>query len=53
MSSLLKAKFVLNDFLFARYLDKGQLASTVLGSPLYMPPIMLNKLAGPKDNNFL
>ena len=53
MSSLLKAKFVLNDFLFARYLEKGQLASTVLGSPLYMPPIMLNKLAGPKDNNFL
>ena len=53
MSSLLKAKFILDDFLFARYLEKGQLASTVIGSPLYMPPIMLNKLAGQEDNNFL
>ena len=53
MSSLLKAKFILDDFLFARYLEKGQLASTVIGSPLYMPPIILNKLAGQEDNNFL
>ena len=53
-SNLMKAKIILNDFYFSRYLEKGQKAKTILGSPLYMPPIILNKLTTkPNENDIL
>ena len=40
----MKAKIKFTDFLFAKYLEKGELAKTVLGSPYTMSPLLLNKL---------
>ena len=41
---IMKAKIKFTDFLFAKYLEKGELAKTVLGSPYTMSPLLLNKL---------
>ena len=42
--NIMKATIKLNDFAFAKYLKKGELTHTTIGSPLYMSPIILNKL---------
>ena len=43
-NNIMKAKIKLYDFGFAKHLKKGDLTYTVLGSPLYMSPLLLNKL---------
>jgi len=45
-NNLMKATIKLMDFAFAKHLKKGDLTYTVLGSPLYMSPLLLNKLNG-------
>ena len=42
--NILKAKIIIVDFGFAKYLKKGELTRTTLGIPLNMDPILLNKL---------
>ena len=42
--NIMKGKIKVTGFGFARYLEKGKLAKSILGTPLYMPPIILNKL---------
>ena len=42
--NLIKAKVKIIDFGFARYLKKGELAKSTLGSPINMDPIILMKL---------
>ena len=42
--NIMKATIKLMDFGFAKHLKKGDLTYTVLGSPLYMSPLLLNKL---------
>ncbi len=43
-NNLLKAKIKLIDFGFARHLNQGELAQSVLGSPINMDPGILRKL---------
>ena len=43
-NDLLKAKIKLIDFGFARHLNEGQLAQSILGSPINMDPGILRKL---------
>ena len=43
-NNLLKAKIKLIDFGFARHLNKGELAQSILGSPINMDPGILRKL---------
>ena len=40
----MKGRIKIIDFRFSRYIKKGELAKSVLGSPIYMSPIRLNKL---------
>ena len=47
---LLNAKIKLIDFGFARYLDPGKMASSILGSPMHMDPIILKKYT--KSGNY-
>ena len=42
--NILKGKIKMIDFLFAKYLEKGALTKTVLGSPMSMSPLLLKKL---------
>lgn len=42
--NMLKCHVKIIDFGFARYLPKGQVTQSVLGSPIYMDPVILNKL---------
>ncbi len=42
--NLIKSKIKIIDFGFARYLKKGELAYSTVGSPVNMDPIMLRKL---------
>ena len=42
--NLIKSKIKIIDFGFARYLKKGELAYSTLGSPAYMDPIFLRKI---------
>ena len=41
---IMKAKIKIIDFAFARYLKEGELAKSILGSPLNMSPYILNCL---------
>ena len=43
-NNIMKAKIKIIDFGFSTYLKKGDLAGTVLGSPINMSPIRLKKL---------
>ena len=43
-NNLLKAKIKLIDFGFARHLNSGELAQSILGSPINMDPSILRKL---------
>ena len=43
-NNIMKATIKLMDFAFAKHLKKGDLTYTVLGSPLYMSPLLLNRL---------
>ena len=43
-NNIMKAAIKLMDFGFAKHLKKGDLTYTVLGSPLYMSPLLLNRL---------
>ena len=47
---IMKAKIKIIDFAFARYLKEGELAKTILGSPLNMSPYILNGLISTKKN---
>ena len=50
--NLLKAKVKIIDFKFSRYLKKGELAKSILGSPINMDPSILrrlNKLGNSKE----
>ena len=40
----MKGKIKIIDFIFARYLKKEDLAKSILGCPITMSPIILNKL---------
>ena len=42
--NLKNSKLKIIDFGFARYLKKGELAYSTLGSPIYMDPFLLRKL---------
>ena len=42
-NNLMKSQIKIIDFGFAKYLKKGQLAYTVLGSPYYMSPLLLDR----------
>ena len=43
-NNIMKGKIKVVDFGFSRYLKKGNLAKSILGIPLTMSPIILNKL---------
>ena len=43
-NNIMKAKIKIIDFGFSRYLKKGDLAHTTLGSPINMSPLLLRKL---------
>ena len=43
-NNILKAKIKITDFSFSRYLKKGDLANTIIGTPFNMSPILINKL---------
>ena len=51
----MKAQVKIIDFGFARYLEQNELASTILGTPLFMDPKMLSAASNRKkielDNN--
>ena len=54
-NNILKGKIKIIDFGFARYLKKGELSKSILGSPLYMSPLLLsklNKLKGYEDAGY-
>ena len=42
--NILKGTIKIIDFGFARYLKKGELAKSIVGSPIYMSPLLLNKI---------
>ena len=42
--NIMKGKIKIIDFGFSRYLKKGELAKSILGSPFFMSPILLNKI---------
>ena len=42
--NIMKGVIKIIDFGFSRYLKKGELSKSILGIPLYMSPIILNKL---------
>ena len=43
-NNYLKAKVKIIDFGFARFLEKNELAGSLVGTPMYMDPIILNSL---------
>jgi len=43
-NNIMKAKIKIFDFGFAKYLKKGELTNSIIGSPIYMDPIILFKL---------
>ena len=47
---IMKATVKIIDFAFARYLKEGELAKSILGSPLNMSPYILNGLISTKKN---
>ena len=49
-NNIMKAKIKITDFEFSKYLEKGKLTYTTLGSPSYMSPLLLNKLNSGKNN---
>ena len=48
-NNILKGRIKINDFLIAKLLKKGDSAKEILGIPLTMSPILLNKLFHNKD----
>ena len=50
-NNILKGKIKIIDFGYARYLKKGELSNTIIGTPLYMSPIILNKLNEQQNYN--
>ena len=48
-NNILKSRIKINNFLFAKLLKKGDSAKEILGIPLTMSPILLNKLFHNKD----
>ena len=48
-NNIMKGKIKIIDFGYSRYLKKGELAKSIVGSPFYMSPIILNKLNKFKD----
>jgi len=48
-NNIVRGKIKIIDFGFARYLKKGELSKSILGSPLYMSPLLLSKLNKLKD----
>ena len=48
-NNILKGRIKINNFLFAKLLKKGDSAKEILGIPLTMSPILLNKLFHNKD----
>ena len=49
-NNIMKAKIKIIDFEFSKYLEKGKLTYTTLGSPSYMSPLLLYKLNSSKNN---
>jgi len=49
-NNIMKAKIKIIDFGFARYLKKGDLAHSTVGSPINMSPILLRELNTQKNN---
>ena len=43
-NNYLKAKVKIIDFGFARFLKKNELAGSLVGTPMYMEPLILNSL---------
>ena len=48
--NIMKAQVKIIDFGFARYLEQNELASTILGTPLFMDPKMLSAASNRKKN---
>ena len=48
-NNYMKAKIKIIDFGFAKYLEKNELARSIVGTPMYMDPIILNSLIISKD----
>ena len=54
-NNIMKGKIKIIDFGFSKYLKKGELTKSVLGSPIAMEPIILlklNKISEYKDNKY-
>ena len=49
-SNIMKARIKITNFEFSKYLQKGQLAKTFVGTPLNMSPLLLNKQLGDENN---
>ena len=49
-NNIMKAKIKITEFQFSKYLGKGQLTHTTIGSPIIMSPILLNKLDSDENN---
>ena len=49
-SNIMKARIKITNFEFSKYLQKGQIAKTFVGTPLNMSPLLLNKQLGDENN---
>jgi serine/threonine protein kinase len=49
-SNIMKARIKITNFEFSKYLQKGQLAKTFVGTPLNMSPLLLKKQLGDENN---
>ena len=49
-NNIMKAKIKITEFEFSKYLEKGKLTYTTIGSPIIMSPILLNKLKTDENN---
>ena len=49
-NNIMKAKIKITEFQFSKYLEKGKLTYTTIGSPIIMSPILLNKLDSDENN---
>ena len=48
-NNILKGQIKIISFAFSKTLPKGNLTYTILGSPIYMSPLLLKRLSGEKD----
>ena len=49
-SNIMKARIKITNFEVSKYLQKGQLTKSIVGTPLNMSPLLLNKQLGDENN---